>query len=96
MGIFERAKNDIADEIAHKVVDEIEQREHPADGAFNLDEHREIESLVKLRLGARHVIICAELLDGSPLTYIPEEIGDKDLVYLIETLRDLRQMRLNE
>ena len=99
--MFEDTKKRIVDEIKSDIVREMkhdleEEARFDPDGVVNLDAHREIEALVKSRLGAAHVVMSAQMLDGTVLTYIPEEIGDKDLVYLIQTLHDLRQARLDE
>lgn len=94
----DKARRDLVKEIKKEVEHDmgIEHEDYIPDGVVNLDHHREIEALVKSRLGAHHVIMCAQMIDGTVMTYIPEEIGDKDLVYLIQTLQDLRDERLTE
>ena len=65
------------------------------ENVVNLDEHREVASFVAAKLGANRIIFCAEMPDGTNLTYIPEEMTDMELVYAIQMLQDLRQARLN-
>ena len=61
-----------------------------------LDDYRAVEEVVKLRLGAVNVVFCAELPEGEILTYIPHELLDINLVYMIQTLKDRRRLRLEE
>lgn len=61
----------------------------------SLDDYRELHDVVKNRLGAEHVVIGAILKDGNFLSYIPQEIMDIELVYLIQTLNDRRRERLS-
>lgn len=61
-----------------------------------LDEYRAIEDIVKKRLGARHIIFSAELETGEILTYMPHELLDITLVYMIQTFKDRRMMRLEQ
>jgi hypothetical protein len=62
---------------------------------ISLDDYREIHDVVKNRLGADYVVIGGILKDGNFLTYIPTEITDIELVYLIQTLNDRRKERLS-
>jgi len=60
----------------------------------NLDDHRAIEDVVKQRIGARHVVFAALHEDGTLHTYIPENVSDIWLCYMIQTLQDRRNARL--
>jgi hypothetical protein len=62
----------------------------------NLDDYRKIEDILKLRLGAKSVIFCAELENGDIATYVPHELLDITLVYMIQTIKDRRTARLQE
>ena len=61
-----------------------------------LDEYRRVEDLIKLRLGAINVVISAELRDGQILTYIPTNLLDINLVYMIQNLKDRREGRVHD
>lgn len=63
---------------------------------LNMEDFRDIEDLVRMRLHCDHIVIAGTLGDGTNVSYISDELSDKDLVYLIQTLIDLRQVRLNE
>lgn len=60
---------------------------------FELDKIQRLETIFKREFGATSFILA--FYDGSGLlhTYIPDEIIDIDLVYLIQTLADRRQAR---
>jgi hypothetical protein len=61
-----------------------------------LDEYRKLEDIVKVRLGAVNVVFSAELKCGDILTFIPDELTDINLVYMIQTLKDRRANRVEE
>jgi hypothetical protein len=65
-----------------------------SNNVVDLDDYRDLEEIIKTRLGAHHVVVAAVMPDGNYLTFIPSEIFDMDLVYLIQTLSDRRKDRL--
>lgn len=66
------------------------------ENVVTLDDYRRVEDIVKQRLGATHILFSAELPTGEILTYIPHELLDVTLVYMIQTLKDRRAARVNE
>lgn len=66
------------------------------DNVINIDDVRYAEDVVKQRFGAEHVVIAAVLKNGEFQTFIPTEISDIELVYIIETLKDRRALRVKE
>lgn len=68
----------------------------PTAKVVELDSYRSIEEIVKQRLGATHVVFGAVLPDGQFMTFIPTEIYDMELVYLIKTFEDRRSQRLEQ
>lgn len=60
----------------------------------NIEDFRALEDVAKIRLGATSVVFAAVLPDGSMMTFIPDEIWDINLVYIIQTLSDRRKERL--
>lgn len=65
----------------------------PENNVVTLDDYRAIEDLVMKRLGAKSVVFSAELENGDICTYIPSELMDVTLVYMIQTLTDRRTLR---
>lgn len=63
---------------------------------INLDDYRLVEDIVKQRLGAVNLIFSAEMPNGEILTYIPHQLSDINLVYMIQTFTDRRTGRVNE
>ena len=63
----------------------------------NIDDYRSIEDYIKLRTGAKSVVIGLVFDEGNLSTYIPD-MADIDLVYAIQTLKDRRKqlMESNE
>lgn len=61
---------------------------------FTLDDYRALEEIIKIRMNANHVVIATVNKDGTMGTFIPGDIMDIDLVYLIQTLSDRRKERL--
>lgn len=58
---------------------------------ISLDEFKKIENVLKEKLKAKHIVICAVRDDGLMSTYIEEDITDIDLVYMIQILQDRRR-----
>jgi len=67
-----------------------------SDNVIDIDDYRAIEDIAKIRLRAKNVIFVGELEDGNFISFIPDEVLDIDLVYMIQTLKDRRSMRLQE
>lgn len=65
------------------------------DNVVELDEYRACEDVVKRRMGAKFCIFSAELENGDIATYIPHDLSDMVLVYMIQTLQDRRIARLD-
>lgn len=61
---------------------------------ISLDDYRNLEDVIKNRLGAKQVVVCATLESGDFLTFIPSDLMDIDLVYMIQNLKDRRNERL--
>jgi hypothetical protein len=66
------------------------------DTVVELDEYRNVEDIVKRRLGGVNVVFCVQFENGDIGTFVPSELEDITLVYMIQTLKDRRQMRVNE
>lgn len=60
---------------------------------IDINDYKNLEDIVKQRLNAKAVVICATLDDGSFITFVPD-MPDIDLVYTIQTLNDRRNARL--
>lgn len=62
----------------------------------SMDDYRAIEDVVKRKLGARNIIFSAEMESGEILTYLPHDLLDITLVYMIQTFKDRRDARVND
>jgi len=62
----------------------------------SMDDYRDIEDVVKRRFNGEHVVFGVVLKDGKLLTYIPPDVADITLVYLIQTLKDRRNLIVDE
>lgn len=60
-----------------------------------LDDYRAMEDIVKRELQCETVILIGVNKD-EVTTYISNEMRDIDLVYAIQTVKDRRQLRLEE
>lgn len=62
---------------------------------INMSDYKTLEDLVRERLDAKTIVIAGVLSDDTSRVYIDPDMTDIDLVYLIQTLQDLRARRLN-
>lgn len=61
-----------------------------------LDNYRKLEDIIKERLKVEEVVVLGDCGDGNFLSFVPNSISDLSLVYMIQTLKDIRQRRMNE
>lgn len=66
----------------------------PTENVVSLDDYRRLEDIVKRELQCEHVVFLGVSKDGLYPSYIPHEMLDIDLVYLIQILVDRRIARL--
>ena len=67
-----------------------------SENVVNLDDYRALEDVIMQRLGADSVIVCAVYNNGQIGTFVPVEMDDLLLVYVIQTLKDRRTARVND
>lgn len=58
-----------------------------------IDPYRNIKLRLKKELGAKVIVVNAVLEDDSIMTFIDENISDIELVYIIQCLKDRRDIR---
>jgi hypothetical protein len=63
---------------------------------INIDKFKSCEQIIKQRLQADGIVVCTADNLGGINVYISEELPDMELVYMIQTLQDLRQRRLQQ
>lgn len=59
----------------------------------NISDRKDVVDIVRERLEAEHVVICFVDKDGMIAAHISDDTTDINLVYMIQTLTDLRRIR---